>query len=329
MDNTYEITVQATDGATHPNTTENTTSHTVTVTVTNVDETPEITNPPADKPNFPEIEYDFVGTPDLHVATFTARDEEMQDITWDLTGDDAGDFTITENSDEEGVVTFTDPPNFEMLGDTGSDGTYEFTVAATGTGGNTATHDYSVTVTDVNEVPEFTGTPTATVPYDENAATDVADYDARDEEGGVTWSLTGADASDFAIDTGGIVTFANTPSYEDANRLGRATAQTLTATGTCSRSSRRISRAARSRLDRHYRCHRHRRRPGGARQHRGGQPQSCGGHPDQIQIDRPGQRHRHLRRRLSGILLRSTGISNVVCPGETGSRSPTGNWLVR
>ena len=31
---------------------------------------------------------------------------------------------------------------------------------------------------------------------------------------GVTWSLTGDDASDFEIDTGGIVTFANTPSYE-------------------------------------------------------------------------------------------------------------------
>ena len=52
------------------------------------------------------------------------------------------------------------------------------------------------------------------VTYNENATIDVADYDARDEEGGVTWSLTGTDASDFDIDTGGVVTFAATPDYE-------------------------------------------------------------------------------------------------------------------
>ena len=46
-------------------------------------------------------------------------------------------------------------------------------------------------------------------------------YTARDEEGGVTWSLTGTDRLDFAIDSNGVVTFAATPNYEepeDANR---------------------------------------------------------------------------------------------------------------
>ena len=53
--------------------------------------------------------------------------------------------------------------------------------------------------------------------HDENdtyVSTDVSSYAARDEEGGVTWSLTGADASDFSIDSGGTVTFVNTPDYE-------------------------------------------------------------------------------------------------------------------
>ena len=44
---------------------------------------------------------------------------------------------------------------------------------------------------------------------------EVADYTARDEEGGVTWSLRGADAGDFAIDSGGTVTFNYSPNYED------------------------------------------------------------------------------------------------------------------
>ena len=69
-------------------------------------------------------------------------------------------------------------------------------------------------MTDVNEVPEFTGTPDLAITYNENATIDVANYVARDEEGGVTWSLTGADASDFSIDSGGTVTFVNTPDYE-------------------------------------------------------------------------------------------------------------------
>ena len=63
-------------------------------------------------------------------------------------------------------------------------------------------------------MPEFTGTPDLAITYNENATIDVANYVARDEEGGVTWSLTGADASDFSIDSGGTVTFVNTPDYE-------------------------------------------------------------------------------------------------------------------
>ena len=43
---------------------------------------------------------------------------------------------------------------------------------------------------------------------------DLADYDAYDEEGGVTWSLTGTDRRDFAISADGVVTFVKTPNYE-------------------------------------------------------------------------------------------------------------------
>ena len=82
--------------------------------------------------------------------------------------------------------------------------------------------DYAVivTVTDVNEVPEFTGTPETAITLDEHDANtnyvvmDLADYDARDEEGGLTWSLTGTDRRDFAISADGVVTFAKTPNYE-------------------------------------------------------------------------------------------------------------------
>ena len=61
--------------------------------------------------------------------------------------------------------------------------------------------------------------------YDENdeyAVMDVAAYTARDEEGAVTWSLTGTDGGDFAVDSGGVVTFVkHVPNWEDAGRLRR------------------------------------------------------------------------------------------------------------
>ena len=43
----------------------------------------------------------------------------------------------------------------------------------------------------------------------------LADYEARDEEGGVTWMLSGTDSGDFVIDGDGLVTFANAPSFEE------------------------------------------------------------------------------------------------------------------
>ena len=156
VSNTYNINVIATDNHSKAKT------YAVTVTVTNVDETPEFTNPPADR-DFAEIEYDFDGTPELVVASFSARDEEMEDITWTLaSGGDSDDLSITENMDGEGVVSFNSAPNFEMSTGFGTpNNVYEFTVvikdaiASPNTDANERTHDYVVTVTDVNERPDI------------------------------------------------------------------------------------------------------------------------------------------------------------------------------
>ena len=216
----YNIIVKATDASP----TRKIREYPVAVAVTNVDETPEITNPPSDR-SYAEIEYDSGSTATNipMVATFTARDEEMQDITWDLSGGDAGNFTITKDPNTgNGVITFKTPPNFEVPDDDDSGNTYEFTVLATDTASptNTGAWDYTLTVTDVNETPEFTGTIETSFTLYEHDANEVyttpplASYAARDEEGGVTWTLTGPDSRDFAIDGAGAVTFAATPSFE-------------------------------------------------------------------------------------------------------------------
>ena len=229
MDNVYNVTVTARDTA------SNTRELVVTVTVTNVNETPGFTYESTGR-NADEIEYDS-GTTAADMASIPAtmanatywypleaRDEEGQDIIWTITGVDADDFVIVEDpdfamtaeADERAIARWAIVPDFEnpMGSAAVGDGQgYEFIVNASD-GTNTATHTVFVRILDVNEMPEFTGTPDLAITYNENATIDVADYDARDEEGGVTWSLTGTDASDFDIDSGGVVTFVATPDWE-------------------------------------------------------------------------------------------------------------------
>ena len=237
-DNTYEFVVKVTDAATQPdNTARNTREFGVTVTVKDIDETPEVTGPD-DNPSFPETPYDMPDTtPD--VATFTAYDEEGQDITWNLGGDDGEDFTITKDPNSgAGVLTFNDPPDYEDPVDADSHNTYDIIVQASD-GTNTGTWDYAVTVTDVNERPEFTGTVDTVFALNEHDANEVytttplASYSARDEEGGVTWSLSGTDRLDFIIGgESGVVTFADTPSFETPADAGGDNVYTFTVVAT-------------------------------------------------------------------------------------------------
>ena len=208
-DNVYNIIVEATD------TTSNTRDYAVTVTVTDVNERPDISENFDGLQEYMEIEYDFTGTrPDVH--TFMAEDyDDMDTFTWSLLGADAAYLDIGAS---DGVLTFKQDsgplPNFEDPRDDGSNNTYTIIVRATDNHAKETDYAVTITVTDVNEAPEFEATPTISVMYDENATMDVADYDARDEEGGVTWSLTGTDRLAFAISTDGVVTFAATPNYE-------------------------------------------------------------------------------------------------------------------
>ena len=223
-DNTYEITVRATDASPSPNYRE----ISVVVTVTDVNERPDIDEDTVS--SYAEIEYDATGTrPDVH--TFTATDYDAGDtIGWALVGTDAAYLEIDAAT---GVLAFRQDagfgrgplPNFEYPRDDNADGsnTYSIIVRAfddDATDKKTTDYAVVVTVTDVNEVPEFTGTPETAITLDEHDANDnyvvmdQADYVARDEEGGVTWSLTGTDRSDFAISADGVVTFAKTPNYE-------------------------------------------------------------------------------------------------------------------
>ena len=250
-DNVYNVTVRARDTA------SNTRELEVIVTVTDVNERPDINEDTVS--SYAEIQYDSTGTrPDVH--TFTATDyDDMDTFAWSLLGTDAAYLEIDATT---GVLTFTQDsgfghgplPNYEHprdddVGD-GSSNTYSITVRATDDDASDQKFtDYAVviTVTNVNEQPEFTGTPETAITLDEHDANDnyvvmdQADYDAYDEEGGVTWSLTGTDRGDFAISADGVVTFAKMPNFEAPEDSGGDNVYefTVVATDVLSGSSRR------------------------------------------------------------------------------------------
>ena len=248
-DNMYQIIVRISDGP-------NTRDYPMTVTVTNINETPGFTAESTGR-HADEIEYDS-GTTASDLSTIPAtvpnqaywysveaRDEEGDDITFTLSGPDATDFVITEDTnfvmtadaDESAIARWAIVPDFENpmgSGDSNVGGpqAYVFTIEASD-GTNTATHEVFVRIFDVNERPEFTGTPETAIALDEHDATlnadseetpyafsPIATYTGRDEEGGIRWSLTGTDAGDFEIDSSGNVMFRETPSFEDPKDSG-------------------------------------------------------------------------------------------------------------
>ena len=158
---TYTVTVTATDREDVSDTIE------VTITVTNVNEPPVVTG---------KSDISYAENGDGTVAAYTAVDPENGQITWSLSGDDSGDFSIS----NAGLLTFDTPPDYEAAEDTDPDNVYLVTVLASDIA-NTVSLEVTVTVTDENETPVVTGN--SLIDYPENGADPVATYTATDPEG--------------------------------------------------------------------------------------------------------------------------------------------------
>ena len=186
--NTYSLTVKVKDN--HSGNLTDTLN--VVVTVNDVNETPVISG--GAMPSFAEIEFDVVRM-DLTLADLTVTgsfefyDDDGDDVTWSVSGDDGGHFDITKNSDGSSFIHFknaspgTDlkPANFEVPVDMSSANDYDIVLQArddNSMGALTGTFAVTVTVTQVDETPEITSlNPTHTFPeieYDYvHAATDL------------------------------------------------------------------------------------------------------------------------------------------------------------
>ena len=206
-DNVYQVRVVASDGSK-----EGTLA--VTVTVTDVSEGPEITGTQS-------LSFAENTATDRVLATYAATDPEDPDLEitrWSVTGRDGGDFTIN----EDGELTFRNPPDHERPADSGGDNLYEVTVRASD-GRVYGAHDVTVTVTPVDEAPDFRKGSKDSFSYRENGTAALYTYRATDPEGDeVTWSVRGADASHFEIGREtGVLTFREPPDHDEPADDGR------------------------------------------------------------------------------------------------------------
>ena len=204
--NTYNVTLVATDDGDPSKTTE----LAVTVVVTDVNEQPVIHGSPPG--SYPENSTSAV-------ATFTASDPDAgQTLTRSLSGTDSGDFNI-----HNGDLTFKNPPDYEAPDDHGRDNSYDVTVRVTDDGSpqGFATLPVTITVTNQDETgvielstnsPKAGETITATL-ADQDGGVTYLSWQWQRSSRDMTWSdITGATGSQY------------TPVREDIARRLRATA---------------------------------------------------------------------------------------------------------
>ena len=216
--NTYTVTVVATDPSDASDTII------VTIMLRDVDEAPEIMKRGLAVSGDRSIRYAENDTAD--VATYMADGADSAGAAWSLSGDDAGDFSISSG----GVLTFRSSPNFESPSDQGGNNVYNVMVRATSTSGTiTATRNVTVTVTNEDEG--------GTVTLSSNQATvgDELTAVVTDIDGGVisvTWQWArSSDDSTGWTNIAGATAAAYITVDDDANNYLRATASYTDAEG--------------------------------------------------------------------------------------------------
>ena len=197
--NDYQVEVTADDGT-------DIAIQQITITVTNANDiSPVITS---------STTFDIAEN-ETAVQTLTASDaDDLGPLTFDITGgSDQFSFELDENT---GDLSFITAPDFESPTDAGTDNIYRVNVTVSD-GQNETTRTLTITITDVDESPEWVSN--ASVAVGEGITT-VMTLEANDPENQtVTYSInTGFNDTDESFFTlsGDVITFNSAPDFENA-----------------------------------------------------------------------------------------------------------------
>ena len=199
-DNEYRITVRAYDGRTYGNLD-------VAITVSNLNEHDPVIRSGS------RTSFSYQEEKDNTLYTYSATDQDKGDvITWSVGGSDGYLFRFNDRNGLE----FREPPDYENPRDFGRDNEYSLIVVATDSGGRSTSLDVTVTITAVDEGPIISGTTEYTVLEGQELVG--AFFTARDPEDPSiavsNWRTAGTDGGDFTITEDGVLSFRNTPDYD-------------------------------------------------------------------------------------------------------------------
>lgn len=159
----------------------------------------------------PDIDGDAVLSVEENISlvhTYQIEDEESDDFTVTLTGDDAALFNI----DNSGNLTFITPPDFENPSDADTDNQYLVTINAEDINNNVNTLDIIIDVTGTEEI---TIQGQSSYQVAENTQF-VANFIVTDGEGdALTLNKEGVDSAFFNIEQSGHLSFINAPDFEN------------------------------------------------------------------------------------------------------------------
>ena len=143
-------------------------------------------------------------------APVRATDAEGDSIAHSISG--GADEDAFEINEDTGQITVGADTKLNYESD---QKTYEVEVTAAGPFGLSSSTTVTITVANVNEAPTFVADDPDD--YGENGPGPVATFTASDPElAGIRWTLVGPDAEDFSIDDNGVLTFNESPDFENA-----------------------------------------------------------------------------------------------------------------
>ena len=203
-DNTYELTITATDSIGKQ------AQQSLTISVNNLND---------NSPQFALASSAFdVLENATAVATIAATDADGDDLSFSLISTtDSSHFTLDPAS---GALSFNQAPDFETPQDSNADNTYELELSASD-GTLSTSQAISVTVTNIDEAPTFTAA-NESVSVSENTSGSVYQAQASDpEQASLAYSVSGTDAGLFTINnTSGDLAFTSAPNFEQPTDQG-------------------------------------------------------------------------------------------------------------
>ena len=191
-----------------------------TVSITDVIEVATFTIPTIADVNIAE------NTAYANSAIILAGDAPIGTVTYSLSGVDAADFSVNAAT---GVVSMV-ARDFENPKDDDTNNIYEITLIATDDDANSATQSWTVTITDVTKVANFTIPTIANISIAENVAysNPAITLAGGTPIGNVTYTLSGIDVDDFSVDAAnGVVSMVardfENPVDDDTNNIYEVT----------------------------------------------------------------------------------------------------------